>query len=769
MPVERPAVSVLMLCFNEAVFIRRAVRSVLAQTYSGQIEIVLVDDGSSDGSAGILREELRLAARDTVTLKVITNAAPTGNADAFVAGLEAARGRFYHVLDCDDYWIDPDKLLMQVNLLEARPELAGVAHRTIVRNQIDRTESFHPEQEPAKNILTFEDLAVDGIYFHTSAMLYRNDFYQPQTDSVSVPDIFHEVRGDTIRLYVHATRGPILYVAQSMSVYDDHGGGIWTSLDWPGKQALLRNLYDRMAKRGYLAGMGDARATSYLTQRLTEIAAYTPTTLRPVSLYPAQVSVSPRYRLTNISHIGSLRDMEIQMDTLVQESHYEDALQLLQRLLTAVAYDRNLARTGTHRRIASFEVDWQCARLGEMIGAKYNVLPQAPAGDDEGPVVFVVSGVVDDQEGLWQETRDILALYQGRRPIKIMSTELLPSSPALCDMLREEGIEVMCNNDTLSEAKVAWVMWHLARQGPSQVFVNPARNDVALLAGLRREHASRIHLLTALGTGFALGRLSQVIDGFVARRPYDLAYYAKIAPGREIAHVPSYPRKGRIEPLAPLSTDPLVSVTVCTDPRNIEQIYDYSFDRAIPAVLESGVARHIHVGELSDATINRIRKALALKGLPPEAFEVHPHPDDLATFLRDCGASVFLQVFPVPEHRPMQAALAAGLPTVLHYGYLHPMLALDDMCYPGAPIWGTIGELCAILRGIDDAWLADQRAGIEAHLARFGSAEAVLNDLGEGLMAAVPQDRIPEIAVPETHHELRRLLTELMGRTVFKS
>lgn len=769
MPADRPTISILMLCFNEAVFIRRAIRSVLMQTYTGKVEIVLVDDGSSDGSATILREELRLAARDNITLKTVTNPAPTGNADAFVAGLGAARGRYYHVLDCDDYWIDPDKILMQVNLLEAQPELAGVGHRTIVRNQIDRTESFHPEQEPSKTILTFEELAVDGIYFHTSSMLFRNDFYRPDTDSVAVPDIFHEVRGDTVRLYVHATRGPILYIPQSMSVYDDHGGGIWTSLDWPGKQALLRNLYDKLSRRGYLAGMGDAGATAYLTQRLTEIAAYTPATLRPVSLYPGQVTGAPRYRLARVSHIGNLRDMEIQMDGLVQEADYEDALQLLQRLITAIAHDPNLEKASRHRRIASFEVDWQCRRLGDVIGAKYNVLPQEPCGTEEGPVVFLVSGIVDDQEGLWQETRDILALYQGRQSVCIMSTELMPSSQALCNSLREEGIEVMCNSDTLLEEKAAWVMWHLAQRKASRVFVNPARSDVALMAGLRREHAGRIHLLTALGTGFALGRMNEVIDGFVARRPYDIAYYNKIAPGREVAHVPSYPRKGLADPLATLSAAPLVTVTVCTDPRNIEQTYDYSFDQAIPAVLDSGAARHIHVGHLSDATINRIRKTLAQRGLNPDTFEVHPYPGDLTVFLRDCGASVCLQVFPVPEHRPMLAAFAAGLPVVLHYGYLHPMLALDDMCYPGAPVWGTIGELAAIVRGIDEAWLTQQRAGIEEHLASFGSVGAVLEHLGEGLMAPVPAEQIPAIAVPENYHELRRLLTQLTSLTVFQA
>lgn len=769
MAALRPTVSVIMLCYNEAVFIRRAVRSVLAQTLDAPIEIILVDDGSADGSAGIVRQEVDLAARTNIQLTIVTHEEPTGNAAAFVTGLKTARGRYYHVLDCDDYWIDPDKLTMQVNLMEAQPHLGGVAHRTIMRNQIDRTESFHPEHEPSKTILTFEEIAVEGVYFHTSAMLYRNVFYNAGLDSFDIPEIFNEVRGDTIRLYVHASQGPILYIPQSMSVYDDHGGGIWTSLDWPGKQDLLRNLYDKLQKRGYLAGMGDAQASCYLSQRLMEIAAYAPSSLRSVSLYPEQVTTQPRYRLTNISHIGSLRDLEIQIDTFVQNAQHEDGLQVLQRLLTAISYDVNLRKASQFRRIASFEVDWQCERLGTLIGQKYDVLPAAPAGDPDGPVVFLVSGVVDDAEGLWQETKDIIDLFRGQAEIKILSTELLTSSPELCAELQEDGIEVLRNNDTLQEEKAAWVMWYLAQQKACQIFVNPARNDVALMAGLRREHAARIHLLTALGYGFALGRLSGVIDGFIARRPYDISYYAKLTPGREVIYIPSYSRGAAAQDWPDVTEQtPMVSITVCSDASKIEQNYDYSFDRAIPAVLESGVQKHIHVGDLSDAVLNRIRKELAFRGLPIECFEVHPYPEDLPAFLQSCGATIFLQTFPLPEHRPMQAALAAGLPVILHYSYMHPMLALDDMCYPGAPIWSTIQELSHILRQLDATWMAEHRAAIKDHLSRSGSAQALLEHLGESLMTPVTGEDIPDIVVPETYHELRSLLTQMTSLTVFR-
>ena len=56
---DRPLVSVIVPAYNEAAVIVNCVRSVLATTYQN-IEVILVDDGSTDETAGIIRELRRL-------------------------------------------------------------------------------------------------------------------------------------------------------------------------------------------------------------------------------------------------------------------------------------------------------------------------------------------------------------------------------------------------------------------------------------------------------------------------------------------------------------------------------------------------------------------------------------------------------------------------------------------------------------------------------------------------------------------------------------
>ena len=768
MPASRPIVSILLLCRNEAVFIRRAIRSVLAQSIEGPVEIIMIDDASIDGSATIVEAEVAAAAVPAFSLRVIRAETNLGNAKAFVTALQAARGQFYHVLDGDDFWIDPDKLRRQVALLQTHPTLAGVGHRTILRATEDGSESFHPQQDPLKPVLQLEDLLTGGTYFHTSAMLFRNSFYDAASGQVSVPPIFHDVRGDMIRLLVHAAEGGIYYLPQTMSVYDDHNGGIWTGLDWPGRRGLLKNLYTRLSEHGYLTAMGEPKAAEYLATRLAEIAAYSPASLRPISLYPDQVMGASRHRLTEISRISSVLDLETQLSTLTAAGEYEEGLRLVLRFLSAIAYDRNIARASRSQRLSSPEIDWHCAHIGGLIATRQNILPVAadPQETADGPVVLVVSGMVQDQDGTWDAVGEMIALWRSRAPIVILSTEMMPTMGDIQERVGPD-VTLLLNTDQGLVEKTAWLIWHLAQQKPSRILVIPARADVAIIAGLRREHAPRIHLVGTYDTGYLPGCHSYALDGYVARRRYDLAWFHSIAPWRELVHVP------RLVPAAalptPLAADlPLITATAALAEDRFEGRYDYALHLIVPILLKSGAHRHVHVGPLTDAILNRIRKELIRQDIPAEAFVHVPHHGDFGADLRAAGATLFLQGFPWPEIGPLLAAMAAGLPIVAHHNYLHPALSLVDLCPPGTPAWANGEELAAIIRAIGPGWIAQHSTETCAHVATRLSADALWASLGDGGMAPVDPTNVPDMAVPDDRQSLRRLMSVLLEMTVFR-
>ena len=115
---ETPGVSVICIFKDEQRFLAEAIESVLAQTYP-DFELLLVDDGSSDGSIGI--------ARDFAVLhRQVTFLQHPGNANRGMSasrnlGLRHARGRLIAFIDGDDRW-RPAKLAEQVALMQNSPE-----------------------------------------------------------------------------------------------------------------------------------------------------------------------------------------------------------------------------------------------------------------------------------------------------------------------------------------------------------------------------------------------------------------------------------------------------------------------------------------------------------------------------------------------------------------------------------------------------------------------------------------------------------------------
>jgi glycosyltransferase involved in cell wall biosynthesis len=107
-----PRISVVIATYNRAEFLAPAIESVFAQTFR-DLEIVVVDDGSTDGTRGLLE---RLTGR--VTPIFLPH---TGNpASLLNTGVRASRGALVAFLDSDDLWL-PEKLERQLALLDADP------------------------------------------------------------------------------------------------------------------------------------------------------------------------------------------------------------------------------------------------------------------------------------------------------------------------------------------------------------------------------------------------------------------------------------------------------------------------------------------------------------------------------------------------------------------------------------------------------------------------------------------------------------------------
>ncbi|MEL6167486.1 MAG: glycosyltransferase family 2 protein [Pseudomonadota bacterium] len=109
-----PRVSIVVPAYNTLSSLPETIESLLAQTY-GDIEVIVVDDGSSDGTAEWVR------AQPDPRLRLVRQL-NRGLAGARNGGIAAATGEFVGFCDGDDLW-EPEKVSAHVDFLDARPEV----------------------------------------------------------------------------------------------------------------------------------------------------------------------------------------------------------------------------------------------------------------------------------------------------------------------------------------------------------------------------------------------------------------------------------------------------------------------------------------------------------------------------------------------------------------------------------------------------------------------------------------------------------------------
>lgn len=126
-----PKVTVLIPVYNCQKYVAEAIESVLEQGFS-DFELLLIDDGSTDGSRDIL------GSYADPRIRVILNETNLGIPRTLNKGLGLARGEYFALLDNDDF-ASPNRLELQVDFLERHEEYAAVGTWAVTTDEEGRT------------------------------------------------------------------------------------------------------------------------------------------------------------------------------------------------------------------------------------------------------------------------------------------------------------------------------------------------------------------------------------------------------------------------------------------------------------------------------------------------------------------------------------------------------------------------------------------------------------------------------------------------------
>lgn len=202
-----PAVSVIITVLNGEATIGRAIDSALDQTFR-DFEVIVVDDGSADGTAQVLRgygNRIRVISRPNRGLAASRNEAAA-----------ASRARYLAFLDADDVWVR-DKLHATVHALETSPE-AVLAFSNAIPVDVDGTalaeSSIVARHAHAPSM---EDLMAARLVILPSATVVRHTVFD------AVGGFNEKFRGlgfeDFYFYLLMRERGPFVYVPQILLRY----------------------------------------------------------------------------------------------------------------------------------------------------------------------------------------------------------------------------------------------------------------------------------------------------------------------------------------------------------------------------------------------------------------------------------------------------------------------------------------------------------------------------------------------------------------------
>lgn len=220
--MDNPLVTVLCLAYNHAGSIREALEGFVSQQAPFGIEVLVHDDASTDGTAGIIRD---YEARYPELIRGVYQTENQFSRGVFIPReflWPLVRGRYVALCEGDDYWTDPDKLRKQVEALEAHPGVDICAHRAL---RLKHGEPGGYVAQRLRNcvIPAGEVIVAGGNAFATASLLCRREAYLLQTP-------MREIRPDDYVLQIQgALRGGLLYLDDCMSVYRTGEPGSWTS------------------------------------------------------------------------------------------------------------------------------------------------------------------------------------------------------------------------------------------------------------------------------------------------------------------------------------------------------------------------------------------------------------------------------------------------------------------------------------------------------------------------------------------------------------
>lgn len=231
-------VSVFVLTYEHGAWIGRALDSALGQEAPFDFELLVADDGSTDGTRETVREYAR---RHPDRIRTFLPERNLGVAGIWLEAARRCRGEYVAILEGDDYWTSPRKLARQVALLDARPGWVSCFHRATLFHEDGSAPPRPATPALDQDVFELDDL-LRACFIPFLTVMFRRDAL------AGIPEWgFSYPWFDWIFHIFCARQGSIGFLDEDMASYRVHSQGNWSARDRVAQLEQDLSVYERLA------------------------------------------------------------------------------------------------------------------------------------------------------------------------------------------------------------------------------------------------------------------------------------------------------------------------------------------------------------------------------------------------------------------------------------------------------------------------------------------------------------------------------------------
>lgn len=219
-----PTVTTIITTYNHEKYIEQALESAVKQSGRFIHEILISDDGSTDGTRKIIKQYCDAY---PYLIKDISPQENLGISKNMKHCFKHATGKYIAILEGDDYWTCDKKLEKQINFLEQNKDCSMVFSRVKVFNEKTQKKFLLDRHDNLGSKLTGNNFIKElSLIANFSCCLFKSEIMK------ELPTVLYNHRLSEIALAFYLERfGKIGFIKENLSVYRQHTNGVWTGAD----------------------------------------------------------------------------------------------------------------------------------------------------------------------------------------------------------------------------------------------------------------------------------------------------------------------------------------------------------------------------------------------------------------------------------------------------------------------------------------------------------------------------------------------------------